>query len=228
MEANDPRCSILKLSGAVQEQDGLLRIRNRVYGQVFDAAWIAANLPDAELRRQKEAYRRGVRRTLSVAGAILGVFLLLTGFAFQQSLVARRNAEKANTALTEAQVQRDKAEYTSYVSAMNLAQSSYEDNNLGRTLDLLEEAKSSKYRGFEWGYWNRLCRLELSTLKLPISSFFFAQFSPDGKWIATGGEDQKINLRDRLTGKKVLTLKGTSRVCHTGFIFTGWATHCFK
>jgi hypothetical protein len=50
--------SVLKLSGAAQSVNGHLRIRNRIYHHVFDNEWVTANMPDAELRRQKAAFRR--------------------------------------------------------------------------------------------------------------------------------------------------------------------------
>src|SRR5206468_3878327 len=52
--------SELKLSGIVQAVSGRLVVRNRMYAQVFDRAWIRENMPGAELRRQRVAYRRGL------------------------------------------------------------------------------------------------------------------------------------------------------------------------
>ena len=55
----DPLCAALLLSGAVRVVEGFLWIRNRVYFRAFDKAWIHANMPDAELERQRAAIRRG-------------------------------------------------------------------------------------------------------------------------------------------------------------------------
>lgn len=65
-----PTVSVLKLSGIARGQDGRLEIRNRIYGRAFDRKWILRNLPDAERRRQRVAFRRGM------AGAVAGVVLL--------------------------------------------------------------------------------------------------------------------------------------------------------
>ena len=41
----------LRLAGIVDVSEGFLRVRNRIYGRVFDQAWIDANVPDAELEK---------------------------------------------------------------------------------------------------------------------------------------------------------------------------------
>jgi len=48
------------LSGITRSTKGNLRVRNRIYHSVFDARWILSNMPDAELRRQRAAFKRGV------------------------------------------------------------------------------------------------------------------------------------------------------------------------
>ena len=49
-------------TGTVRRERGVLKVRNRIYGHVFDGEWIEHNLPDAERRRQRTAYRRGLLR----------------------------------------------------------------------------------------------------------------------------------------------------------------------
>jgi hypothetical protein len=41
----------LRLAGIVDVAEGYLHMRNRIYARVFDQAWVAANLPDAELEK---------------------------------------------------------------------------------------------------------------------------------------------------------------------------------
>jgi outer membrane lipoprotein-sorting protein len=67
----NPLISVLRLSGITRVADGLLDVRNRIYRQVFDRAWVAANLPGAELRRQRRAFRRGLLRGLAIASMAL-------------------------------------------------------------------------------------------------------------------------------------------------------------
>jgi hypothetical protein len=57
---HDPLISTLKLSGLTCNLDGVLGVRNRIYQAVFDEKWIANNMPEAEMRRQRKAFRRGI------------------------------------------------------------------------------------------------------------------------------------------------------------------------
>jgi hypothetical protein len=58
-------------------------VRNRIYEQVFDAQWVAAHMPDAELRRQRLAFRRGLVRAAAVASLIVpGMIMSRRGACF--------------------------------------------------------------------------------------------------------------------------------------------------
>src|SRR2546421_2450157 len=80
-EAN-PLVTVLRLSGVARGEDGVMRVRNRVYAEVFDARWVRANMPEAEVRRQRAAFRRG-----AVQAAVLSVVALamLVFWALYQS-----------------------------------------------------------------------------------------------------------------------------------------------
>lgn len=94
--------AVLKLAGLVKTEGGTLRVRNPIYGRVFDRAWIEEHMPNQELRRQQRAYRRGVLRAtlvgtgLSLAFATLGVAAVF-------------NARRVNKALVQVQQARDDA-----------------------------------------------------------------------------------------------------------------------
>src|SRR5690348_17502977 len=47
---------VLHLSGITRTQDGLLKVRNRIYNRSFNEKWIAANMPDFEVRRRSEEH----------------------------------------------------------------------------------------------------------------------------------------------------------------------------
>lgn len=79
---------ILRLAGVVKVEKNLLVVRNRIYGHVFDQNWIRVHMPDSELRRQHEAFRRGILRT-----AGLGVVIIaLIGFVAFQALITGERA----------------------------------------------------------------------------------------------------------------------------------------
>jgi hypothetical protein len=109
--------SILRLSGITQVVAGSLRVRNRIYERVFDRRWVTQHMPDAELRRQRAAYRSGLLR----AGAVFGVILALTGglaLAYQNQA---RLARERNLSGRLAQ-QEQRLRYRSvYATEINLA-----------------------------------------------------------------------------------------------------------
>jgi WD40 repeat protein len=90
-DPRDPLIRLLTLSGIVRVTDGRLVERNRIYGRVFDGEWARSNLPKAELRRQREAYFRGVIRTTLVT---IGVFLVMAVLIAMQ-VRARQEAREA-------------------------------------------------------------------------------------------------------------------------------------
>src|SRR5437868_14865427 len=61
-DASNPLCGLLKLAGVARVVQGCLWVRNRIYYRVFDRDWVLAHMPDAEVRRQRAAFRRGVTR----------------------------------------------------------------------------------------------------------------------------------------------------------------------
>jgi WD40 repeat protein len=97
-EAN-PLVSLLKLSGAACGVDGSLRVRNRIYARVFNREWITENMPHAELRRQRQAFRRGVLRTTLVSAVIIAVISTLTVIAVISARRARAEGRRASQML---------------------------------------------------------------------------------------------------------------------------------
>lgn len=73
----NPLVNVLHLSGLVGSENGFLRERNRVYARAFDEPWIDAMLPGAEVRRQRQAFRRGMIRAASISFFILTIIVAL-------------------------------------------------------------------------------------------------------------------------------------------------------
>jgi len=123
-DETNPLMSVLHLSGIIRISDGYLAVRNRIYHHVFNNEWIVANMPDAELRRQRAAYRKGIWRAASVAAVILLMMAALAIAAVKQRNHAREEAQRAdlnarekekalgelNVALTETKEQRENAD----------------------------------------------------------------------------------------------------------------------
>lgn len=106
----DPLVSALQLSGIAKVEAGRLRSRNRIYSKVFNREWINANMPDAEQRRQRAAFRRGLVRATAVAAVIVAAMAWLVFIALQQGNLAKEETRRAEAALADARQQRANAE----------------------------------------------------------------------------------------------------------------------
>ena len=94
----DQVASWLKLSGIVRRQDGLLRVRNAIYEQVFDQRWARVH------RRLHINWRRRLARA---AAALLVLIVLVT---IPLALYAMRQRNVADGARRQAEAQRDEAQ----------------------------------------------------------------------------------------------------------------------
>ena len=123
-DETNPLVGVLRLSGIARSEGGSLRVRNRIYARAFDAAWVASAMRDAEVRRQRAAYQRGVVRATAIAAVVLAVIALLALAAVwqrnraeeearraaQSGEQARASAERTQLALVEAENARGVAE----------------------------------------------------------------------------------------------------------------------
>ena len=214
-DETNPLCGVLRLSGAARMKGGLLRVRNRIYEHVFDNTWVKQHLPDAEKRRQKQAFRRGMLLAGTIAGVVLFIVASLGVLALRNYRVAQAKTRLANQKVEEARNSAEQANYNLYVARMNLIQQNWETRNVGYVKELLEATRARGQSTFEWGYWNRLCHLELLALKKHSNIVTCAVYFPDGKRIATGSWDKTARVWDARTGDCLLTFKG-----HSGKIYS--------
>lgn len=109
-DETDPPVGTLRLSGIARAADGYLRVRNRIYRRVFDRDWIQASMPDAELRRQRIAFRRGLLRATAVASVVILILVASMLFGFRQWRQAEQSATEAGKAWEAERLQRELAE----------------------------------------------------------------------------------------------------------------------
>jgi len=70
-DETSPLIPVLRLSGIARVESGVLKARNRIYNKVFDDKWVNASMPGAEIRRQRAAYKRGLKRALAITLPLL-------------------------------------------------------------------------------------------------------------------------------------------------------------
>jgi len=135
----------------------------------------------------------------------------------QQRLAAQTERDKAQAAeqaekRARLQVDAEKAEATHllYVANMNLAQQAWDQNNIGRLRQLLNETQDSPYRGFEWYYWQPQTHLAVRTLRGHLSDVMSVAYSPDGQRIVTGSHDHTAKVWEAASGRELLVLTGHS------------------
>jgi len=194
-DETNPFVTILKLSGIARIEAGRLRVRNRIYERVFDQAWVATNMPDAEVRRQRAAYRQGVWRAAAMAAVILVAIASLAVVAIRQRNLARAAEETNRQQL--------------YAAHMNLAVRDWQDSSIEHMRDLLARHTpgpgQADLRGFDWYLLWALAHPDRQTLHFSeaVSSVVF---SPDFSLFATG-EQTDVKLWDLATGKQLSSLK---------------------
>ena len=212
-------CAVLRLSGVVKAAGSILRLRNEVYSRVFDAAWIAEHMPDAEVRRQKRAYRLGVLRTAAVSSVLLLIMAGLAGSAWQQSKNAVRSAGRAleqeqlaNSRLSHFYVDAglrmmDAQNYggalAPFVEAMRLDQKD-------ATRMEAATASGSSRPGRSRPAWSRC--------GLPIARFARQRSARTSAGWPSGGENGDVHVWNTITGKALpLAMRHEARINFLAF-----------
>jgi len=173
------------------------------------AADISRHLEGRPVLAQKPTvtYRVGRfarRHKVGVTLAALFAFMLVGGVITTtwQARIARMNAKDYRRTL--------------YAAQMNLAGEAWDRTNLERLEELLEANRprpgEEDLRGFEWYYLWRLYHSGSDRMTLHHDDQVWSvALSPDGKRLASGGEDLAGRIWDAATGKELLALKGHTK-----------------
>lgn len=148
-DETDPLISVLRLSGIARAEGGRLRVRNHIYDRVFDREWIAQNMPDAEVRRQRAAYRKGLLRATAVSALILAVigtlsFAAVRGRqqAISQQKIAEQEKEKAEQQRARAEEEAQRADRSAHELEKALAVAERERQGALNQQQLAEEQRN--------------------------------------------------------------------------------------
>ena len=202
-DETNPLCPVLRLSGVVKASDGRLVVRNEIYARVFDAAWIAEYMPDAEIRRQKRAFRLGVVRAAVVFGSLTIVIGALLFVAVINAKRARAAETEARKQAAYAREQEQNASHFLYDMNMDQLKRDWEMGNFTVSKGLLEETKGSPARGFEWDYWNRL-QSEYAA-PLSIETPYCTVIAPDNRTLGVVVKEEQSPEKGLFTARDIAT-----------------------
>jgi WD40 repeat protein len=186
---------------------------------------------------QAERFVRWCRRNplvASLAGTIALVLLagIVTSSYFAVQAVrgeraaiaeAKRADREADAAkASEERVRKEKllSDRRWYAAEINLIQQAYLLGQLHLVRQKLESLKPPRpdaqdLRSFEWHYLDRICQLELRTLRGHAGGINCVACSPDARRLASAGDDGIIRLWDVATGQEVQKLLG-----HQGKVYS--------
>jgi hypothetical protein len=134
----NPFVDVLCLSGITRLMGGSLRVRNRIYEHVFDREWVIQHMPEAEARRQRAAFRRGLARASTLAGAVLVLLSTLAVTAVSQAARAQHGEGLARLETARANAKSEEA-----------LRNATEARNLAARLQLALNEKEKAFRDLE-------------------------------------------------------------------------------
>lgn len=205
----NPLIDVLRLAGLVAVCSNRLVVRNKIYEHVFDQRWIRVNMPDAELRRQRAAFRKGMVRAAGVAAVVIAIIGALSLWTL--GLKRKVAIQRYGSNLIQAQQAFDAGDYATGYHVLKdtssnvrmLGDSSFErEIEKHPFLDGLTHGFDPKVNeNFEWNYLRaRLygdSALAYVGHRDEVRSIALSPVLSDGRvLLATAGADSTVRLFD--------------------------------
>jgi WD40 repeat protein/serine/threonine protein kinase len=149
-----------------------------------------------------EKVSRWCRRNPVVAGLTAAVALALVAGAVMSTFFALKAEHRARQAARRL-----------YIADLRLVQQAWEQGDVGRARELLDRERGD-LRGFEWYYWDRLCRAGLPALRGHLWQITAVAFSPDGRHLASAGVDETVKIWDLDEGRVMHSLEEHADTVH--------------
>src|SRR5262249_8448130 len=131
--------------------------------------------------------------------------------AQQQERKAREQAEQAHREVAGARdrlaAKQEELDQVLYLRRVSLAHAEWRDGEVARAEQALQECPRER-RHWEWRYVHHLCHADLLTFRGHKGWVSSVCFSPDGKRLASAGQDRTVRVWDAQTGQETLPLKG--------------------
>lgn len=183
---------------------------------------------EASVMAEKQAKEEEARQRLLANMAAMSEKLAKEEEARQRMIAtAAAETERKLRILADQETKRandevDRGRRQLYSAHMNLAQFAWDGFRAGEAERLLDQYRpragqeiAKDLRGFEWYYWDRLCRSERITFKGHNAAVTNVAYSTDGKRLASASYDQTVKVWDTTSGEVIHTLKG-----HTGMVWS--------
>lgn len=181
--------------------------------------------PPSRAYRLQKAWQRNrilfsaglVTAAALVAGISISAWLAVEAKRAQSEALRLKEAESKQRLRADAE--KETAQGLLYTANLQLAQQMWDQKNLPRLRQALDETRDFPNRGFEWNYWKRLSILASWHIRGHLGAVTAVAFSPDGQQILTASKDATAKIWSVERRSELFSLEG-----HTeGILSAAWS-----